>query len=112
MVTPSAAGTHGAYSVGTYDRHHPYRLRNAPWSNHNCGSGVHMLGKLIVIITLGSFLALSCYAWARTHTPWRHVMEDRVHPVFLWRTKQAAALADVYGITADELDKPIRLWEK
>jgi hypothetical protein len=67
---------------------------------------------IIVLCVVGGFFVLSSYSWAITHAPHRHIMEDRVKPVTIWRTHKAALLADVYGLTPEEVNRPIGIWGK
>ena len=53
--------------------------------------------------------------WHMTHLP-RHyaaarpVVLTRTHWVYTWKTAKAATIADVYGLTADDVSKPVDIF--
>ena len=71
---------------------------------------------LIPLITLGLFSILASYSYGRYEPghrqSYRHA--QAVHLVrqqaYAWRTHTAAQLAQVWGITPQELDSPVDIW--
>ena len=67
-----------------------------------------MIGKLIFIIVAGGFIYLSSYSCAKycqqtTDAPKYHMV---------WANHKAAMLADVYGLTPEEVGKPVMLFRE
>ncbi len=65
------------------------------------------MGNLLALITFGCFCVLASYSLGATHKS-----ERIAKPVLIWRTAKAASIADVWGLTPEEVDKPIRIFEK
>lgn len=57
---------------------------------------------------LGCFCVLSSFSYGTTATS-RYVREV-AKPVMIWRTEKAAQIADVWGITTEEVDQPIAIF--
>jgi hypothetical protein len=63
--------------------------------------------KLIFIITAGAFIYLASYSYGK------QVSSVWVHPkhVVVWKTHKAAVIASIYGLTPDDVAKPVELWK-
>ncbi len=73
-----------------------------------CSIGCDM-GNAFAGLMAGLFVALCMYSLDAT----KHGRVNRTahaKPVMIWRDKKAATLADVYGITPEEADKPIAIF--
>jgi hypothetical protein len=68
--------------------------------------GAVLMGNWIALVTLGCFCVLASYSYGaqmgRLHRP--AVM------VAVWGDARAAQIADIYGVTPDEVDKPIKIF--
>ena len=59
------------------------------------------MGNCIAGLIAGLFIGICFYCWPYSH---------HAKLVTIWRDEKSATRADVYGITPDEVEKPIKIW--
>jgi hypothetical protein len=62
--------------------------------------------KLIAIITTGAFIYLASYSYGR----YEH-HHSAQHCCMAWKSKKAAIIADIYGLTPYEVAKPVEIFK-
>lgn len=68
------------------------------------------------ILWLGLILGVGVLIWGLLDSepePLRHVQIAQLKPAqhWRWKTKRAAEIADIWGLTPDEVSKPVVLWK-